>query len=85
MQEKISDKTQEEERATQPVFLPGKSHGQRSLGGYSPQGLKELDTTEQLSTCMQYPLQIKILSKLGLGGKILNLIKAIYEKPTSYS
>ena len=25
------------------VFLPGKSHGQRSLAGYSPQGHKELD------------------------------------------
>ena len=24
-----------------PVFLPGKSHGQRSLEGYSPQGHKE--------------------------------------------
>ena len=32
-----------------PVFLPGKFHGQRSLVGYSPQGRKELDTTEQLS------------------------------------
>ena len=29
-----------------PVFLPGESHGQRNLGGYSPQGSKELDTTE---------------------------------------
>ena len=31
-----------------PVFLPGKSHGQRSLTGYSPWGRKELDMTEQL-------------------------------------
>ena len=30
-----------------PVLLPGKSHGQRSLVGYSPRGSKELDTTEQ--------------------------------------
>ena len=30
------------------VFLPGESHGQRSLVGYSPWGDKELDTTEQL-------------------------------------
>ena len=30
-------------------FLPGKSHGQRSLEGYSPWGHKELDMTEQLS------------------------------------
>ena len=29
-----------------PVFLPGKSHGQRSLAGQSPWGCKELDTTE---------------------------------------
>ena len=27
-----------------PVFLPGKSHGQRSLAGYSPWGGKEWDT-----------------------------------------
>ena len=31
------------------VFLPGKSHGQRSLMGYSPWGCKELATTERLS------------------------------------
>ena len=31
-----------------PVLLPRKSHGQRSLVGYSPWGHKELDTTEQL-------------------------------------
>ena len=29
-----------------PVFLPGESHGQRSLVGYSPWGRKELDRTE---------------------------------------
>ena len=28
-----------------PVFLPGKSHGQRSLVGYSPWDHKESDTT----------------------------------------
>ena len=31
-----------------PVFLPGESHGQRSLVDYSPWGLKEWDMTEQL-------------------------------------
>ena len=31
-----------------PVFLPGKSHGQRSLVGYIPWGSKESDTTERL-------------------------------------
>ena len=29
-----------------PVFLPGESHGQRSLVGYSPSGRKEQDMTE---------------------------------------
>ena len=28
-----------------PLFLPGKSHGQKSLVGYSPWDCKELDTT----------------------------------------
>ena len=32
-----------------PVFLPGKSHGQKSLVGYSPWGHKELDMTDH--TC----------------------------------
>ena len=31
------------------VFLPGKSHGQRSLVGYSPQDCKESDMTEQVT------------------------------------
>ena len=33
-----------------PVFLPGKSHGQKSLVGYSPCGLKEPDVTEHAHT-----------------------------------
>ena len=41
-----------------PVFLPGESHGQRSLAGCSPRGGKELDTTEP--TCVDTALcQIK--------------------------
>ena len=31
-----------------PVFSPGKSHGWRSLVGYSPQGREEYDMTERL-------------------------------------
>ena len=31
-----------------PVFLPGASHGRRSLVGYSPWGPEESDTTERL-------------------------------------
>ena len=33
-----------EKRIPTPVFLPGKSHGQRSLVGYSPWGHKESET-----------------------------------------
>ena len=32
-----------------PLFLPRKSHGHRSLVGYSPWGRKEADATEQLT------------------------------------
>ena len=39
---------------TIPVFLPWKSHGQRSLVGYCPWGLKESDTTERLHSLNTY-------------------------------
>ena len=37
-----------------PVFLPGKSHGLRSLAGYSQWDHKKLDVTERLSTASMY-------------------------------
>jgi len=37
------------------VFLPGESHGQRSLAGYSPWGRKESDMTERLTVCWGIP------------------------------
>ena len=37
----------EEAMQPTPVFLPGESHGQRSLVGHSPWGHKELGTTEE--------------------------------------
>ena len=42
-----------------PKFLPEKSHGQRSLMGYSSKGCKESDMIEQLTV---YALYISILS-----------------------
>ena len=36
-------------RQPTPVFLPGESHWQRSLAGYSPWGHKQWDMTERLS------------------------------------
>ena len=41
---------------TSPMFLPGESHGQRSLVGYSPRGCKELDTTELAHVCTHWTL-----------------------------
>ena len=35
----------EKEMPPTPVLLPGESHGQRSLAGYSPWGRKKLDAT----------------------------------------
>ena len=37
-----------------PVFLPGESHGERSLVGYSPWGRKEVDTTEWLTLTFSF-------------------------------
>ena len=37
------------EMAPTSVFLPGKSHGQRSLAGYSPWDRKVLDITYRLN------------------------------------
>ena len=40
----------EQEMAAHSSILPGKSHGQKSLVGYSPWGHKESDKTERLRT-----------------------------------
>ena len=53
-----------------PVFLPRKSHGQRILAGYSPQGCKELNMTERLNHGSPMQLVIKrrkYASELGKG------------------
>ena len=45
-------------RQSTPVFLPGESHGWRSLVGYSPRGHKESDMTERLHlqySCLENP------------------------------
>ena len=45
-----------------PVFLPGESHGQRSLVGHSPWGHKESDMTEQLRlTYMLYNRSLLVI------------------------
>ena len=43
-----------------PVFLPGESHEQKSLVGYSQWGHKELDMTEWLSTHLSLSIQREV-------------------------
>ena len=46
-----------------PVFLPGESHGQRSLAGYSLWGHKESGTTERLRLDVFFlPLATQLVS-----------------------
>ena len=40
---------------------------------------------EKVFDKIQHPFLIKTLSKVGIEGTFLNIIKAIYERPTSYS
>ena len=50
-----------------PVLLPGKSHGWRSMVGYSPWGRKESDTTEDFTFFLSFiiiePMRSLILKK----------------------
>ena len=55
-----------------PVFLPAKSHGQRSLEGYSPWGGKELDVTEATEHTHMHTLSVQLFLK-----KKVNIIISI--------
>ena len=54
-----------------PVSLPGESHGQRNLAGYSPWGCKESDTTERLNTFTWEAKQGSYLIACSLKGTLL--------------
>ena len=43
-----------------PVSLPGKSHGQRSLAGYSPWSQKELNMTEHMAESILISLHSEV-------------------------
>ena len=57
-----------------PVFFPGKSHGQRSLAGFSTWGCKESDTTEH--TCLHTSKEFLDLTQKAqsMSGKIDKLV-----------
>ena len=75
-----------------PIFLPGESHGRRSLVGYSPRGRKELDTTERVhfhfqrilpppphSTCPSaLPLSMTSVSPNSISSSSLHFVKTQY-------
>ena len=48
-----------------PVFLPGESHGQRNLPGYSPWGRKESDLTEVTTSLVMLPVITIIRNIMG--------------------
>ena len=56
--------------ATTPVFLPGESHGQKSLAGYSPESCKESDMTEVI----QQAAICDYLRLLGVNKKSTSLV-----------
>ena len=74
----------EEEMATHSIFLPEKSHGQRSLVSYSLKGYKETDTSEHafwllcLTSCSHtlymplwcFELSVPFVTKVGAEGEI---------------
>ena len=53
-----------------PVFLPGESHGQRNLVGYSLWCHKELDTTEQQTHIMLHCVHIFSLDPSSINGHL---------------
>ena len=56
-------------RIPTPVFLPGESHGQRSLVGYHPWGCKESDTTHRTEHTAQSPTSVFLGFPGGSAGK----------------
>ena len=63
----------EEEMTTLSIFLPGESHGQRSLVVYSPWGHKESDMTEymrKLNSCSKNSMIIYLYRIYNLQGNM---------------
>ena len=57
-------------------FLPGESHGQRSLLGYNPQGFKGSDRTRQHAQCRLWLILIEFWL-LGRGARFEDLFVSI--------
>ena len=64
-----------------PVLFPGKSHGQRSLTGYSPWGHRESDTTEQLNTQITWKFSLKLTVAMEAKVKIAQSVMSNFLQP----
>ena len=62
------------EQQPTPVFLPGESHGQRSLAGYHPWG-HELDMTQRLTHDMVIICQLCLKKLRGKEKKALERVR----------
>ena len=61
------------------VFWPGESHGQRSLAGCIPWGLKESVTTERLSTAQHnIKFSLLLISKIPLSMIVLEFLLLLF-------
>ena len=65
--------------ATHPVFLPGQSHGQRTLECYSPKGHQESNTAKCLSmlVCTHSDYIYLLLDSLQVMFRMFSIIKSI--------
>ena len=69
-----------------PVFLPGKSHAQRSLVGYSPWNRKKSDITKQLRThTHKLPNMVKPIKLINVVFILMYLVKSICSVQFSHS
>ena len=76
--------------ATHSGFLPGESHGQRSLAGYSPWSPKKSDMTEPLTLLifqegLPWWLSGKEPANAGNAGSILGLGRSLEKEVATYS
>ena len=74
----------ENEMTTTPVLLPGKSHGWRSLVGYSPWGRKESDTTERLHFHLGLHCYMLAFSSCSKRGLLSSVVCRLLVTGTSY-
>ena len=73
---------QEEEVHCTPVFLPGESHGQRSLVGYHPKGCKESGTSGKTERA-HVPGSVLLFSASEMG--LISHGEVIKQRPLNHS